>query len=347
MRSRLALLAGSLLVALLLLELGARLWRGPAALFDWHNIVLQDRRATIAVGASRLVHDQRLGFAARPGFSQDGVSYDANGYRRAPAPAGATLTEPPLLLVGDSFTHGDELNDADAWPTRLQALLGRRVLNGALSGYALDQIVLSAEFRAAGSKPAGIVAVFVADDLRRSEMKRVWGAEKPYFQPVGGKLELRNVPVPPRPDPADTLDIWQRLFGWSVALDTVLRARGWQYEWAVDHERVLPRGSAEGFACALVERLRTSGVPVLLVAGYDPFNWKNEEYSREQRRISAVVLRCGEAAGFATLDLFETLDASVKARGYAATFMAMHPSPTGAEAIARRVATEVGRLGLK
>ena len=87
MLERLGLITGSILIALLGLELACRLVRGPEALVHWSYIVLQERRATIGQGAGRLVHDARLGFVARPGYAKDGVSYDQHGYRRIPAPA--------------------------------------------------------------------------------------------------------------------------------------------------------------------------------------------------------------------------------------------------------------------
>ena len=91
-----------------------------------------------------------------------------------------------------------------------------------------------------------LVLGFIADDLRRAEMSRTWGAPKPYFEPTaGGAIALRNVPVPAPPDPADTLDFWQRAFGWSVALETFLEMKGWRYEWVVDHHRVLPPGKTK------------------------------------------------------------------------------------------------------
>jgi hypothetical protein len=245
MTGRIALVIGSVLFSLLVLELGCRLLRGPEWLVHWPNLVLQYRIDTKANGVGRLMPDQTLGFVATPGFAAKNLTYDAHGWRVAPNPEGLTLAEPPILVVGDSLAHGDEVDDAEAWPARLQLTLRRRVINTAMSGYGFDQIVLSAEKAAAEVKPAAIILSFTADDTRRNEMKRVWGAEKPYFEQVDGRLVLRNSPVPASPAPADTLDFWQHAFGWSVLLDTVLRHQGWQYEWAVDHERALPRGAGE------------------------------------------------------------------------------------------------------
>ena len=338
MIGRAALVLGSVLVTLLVLELGCRLWRGPSALLDWSNIILRERQATLNAGAGRLKRDSDLGFVLRPGYAADGVTYDIFGRRLTPAPAGTVLAEPPVLVVGDSYAQGDEVSDGETWAALLQPLIGRRTVNAGVSGYGLDQIVLRAEQQVPEVKPAALVLVFIADDLRRSEMKRVWGAEKPYFDPSGGTLTLRNVPVPPSPAPATTLDLWQRLFGWSVLVDTILRHKGWQYEWSIDHVRVLPRGAGEAMACPLLKRLAGLGVPTLVVAEYDPYVWKNAEYATEQRRLSRSVLDCARAAGLGVLDLFEAIDDGVKRDGHAAMFRTSHPGPLGHRIAAEQIA---------
>ena len=62
---------------------------------------------------------------------------------------------------------------------QLQQLTGRRVLNGGVSGYGFDQTVLRAEQLAARYKPSAIVVSFIADDIQRTEMRRLWSADKP------------------------------------------------------------------------------------------------------------------------------------------------------------------------
>src|SRR5262245_54257388 len=274
---RIALVFGSLLVGLTLLELGCRVVRGPSWLVHWPNLVLQERISTRAQGVGRIVPDPQLGFVARPGFSGNGMSYDEHGWRVAPNPEGLALAEPPILVAGDSLAHGDEVDNAEAWPARLPLMLRRRVANVAMTAYGFDQIVLAAKNAFPSVRPAMIILSFTADDTRRNEMKRVWGAEKPYFQLVDGTLTLRNSPVPASPAPADTLDFWQWAFGWSALIDTVLRHQGWQYEWALDHERVLPRGEGEKLSCILLARLKDLGVPMLVVAEYNRYVFENEE----------------------------------------------------------------------
>jgi hypothetical protein len=343
MAGRIALVIGSLLFSLVVLELGCRLVRGPSWLVHWPNLVLQERIATKTQGVGRLVPDSQLGFVARPGFSANGMSYDEHGWRVAPNPEGLALAEPPILVAGDSLAHGDEVDNADAWPARLQHMLRRRVINIAMSGYGFDQIVLAAEKAFHSVKPAMIILSFTADDTRRNEMKRVWGSEKPYFELVDGALSLRNTPVPASPAPADTLDVWQWAFGWSVLIDTVLRHQGWQYEWALDHERVLPRHAGEKLSCALLVRLKGLGVPVLAVAEYNRYVFENEEYAAEVRQTTGAVLKCAADLGLATLDLFDLDKSAVRQRGLDTIFRSSHPGPEGTKIAADAIAAELER----
>jgi hypothetical protein len=341
---RAALVLGSLLVGLVMLELGARLLRGGGTSWNWSNLVMEERKLNWVRGSdSRAVHDPRLGFVGRPDFHFyfGMTTHDANSWRVAPPPPGVTLAEPPVLVVGDSFAHGDELSDSETWPARLQSVLRRRTVNAAMSGYGLDQIVLRAEADAPKARPVAIVLSFIADDVRRMEMKRVWGAEKPWFDSVDGKLVERNLPVPLPPDPAATLDWTHRLLGRLALVEAAMKSSGWWYEWTADHERVLPAGAGLALVCPLFQRLARLKLPVLAVAEYAPTQWQGERHAAQARATTAAVLRCAEAAGFATLDLFDTIDAAVKAQGLWTVFRQAHPGPIGAELTAQRIAAEL------
>jgi lysophospholipase L1-like esterase len=348
MFGRIALVIGSVLFSLLVLELGARLVRGPEWLVKWPNLVLQERTTTADIRHGRFVYDPQLGFISAPNFTSPNTNYDARSYRRMPPLPADLADKPPVVALGDSYTHGDEVADADSWPAQLQGLLQWPVVNAGVTAYGIDQSVLRAERAAAELKPAAIVVGFIPDDLRRAEMRRVWGTQKPYFTLDGNELKLHDVPVPPSPPPRDTLDWQQRIFGYSVAVDTFLRLKGWQYEWAVDHERVLPRGDGERVACALMQRLarlaRDSKAPALVVAEYDPYTWVDADFGKEQRRIASGVLKCAADAGLATVDTFAVYDKAIAAGGHHAVYLKDHPSPAGAKLIAEQVAAGLAAL---
>ena len=340
MLGRAALLAVSIVVGLLVLELGLRLVEvGPGALVDWPNYVRQQRIASRAHSGAQARPDPVLGFVGMPGYASADLNYDSRGFRLTPAPAGVALKEPPILAVGGSFTQGMEVADNETFPTYLQALAGRRVINAGMSAYGVDQMVLRAEIVAAEQKPAAIVLGFGYDNLRRSEMSRVWGIEKPYFERVGDALVLRNVPVPTSPDPATTLDFWQRLFGRSMLVDFVLKRLKLQYEWSLDHVRVAPPGEGARMACLLFKRLAQREVPVVVVAEYDPYLWTDPPYMREQKELIDSVLRCAAAVGFTTVDPFDKIDQAMRTVGRDLYYRpGEHFSPAGHQMVARLVA---------
>jgi len=340
------LILGSILFSLFVLEVAARAVRGPEWLFKFPNLVRYERVAIRHYSAAKAQYDPLLGFVGIPNYAASGFHYDARGFRVTPAPAGLTLKEPPILAVGGSVTLGEEVADNETYPAQLQSLIGRRVINAGMDGYGLDQMVLRAEVVAKQEKLAAIILGFGADNLRRSEMSRVWGVEKPYFARAGNSLVLRNVPVPPSPDPATTLDFWQRLFGRSVLVDVVLRRLKLQYEWALDHVRVLPSGEGATDARLLFERLARLELPVVVVAEYDPYLWTDPPYMREQKALTAAVLASAKQVGFLIVDPFDEIDKVMNTSGHDALFRpGEHPNPAGQALTARLVADKL--LGLE
>jgi len=224
--------------------------------------------------------------------------------------------------VGDSFTFGDEVKDGQTWPAQLKLLTGRHVLNGGVSGYGFDQAVLRAEQLAGKYKPSAIVVGFIADDIRRTEMRRLWSADKPYFDldsdPGSDKIVLRNVPVPQRVDPRSTLTFWQRTLGYSYLFDFILRRLDLLHDWFGDHVRVHPAGTGETLACRLTDRLanlqRSSGARVIVVAEYDPVVWDDPAFAAEQRRMTKGLLDCAAKNGLSTIDSFPALAETAQPR---------------------------------
>jgi len=343
----LGLVLASLVAGLLLLEVGCRLVRGPESLLAWRNLVLDSRiaarRDQEREQITAYVHDPALGFLNRPGYASPKLNYDGQGFRRMPSLPASAVPAPPILATGDSFTKGDEVADLESWPAHLQSILGWRTINAGVGAFGLDQTVLFTEQLARQLKPAVLVLGFIADDVRRSEMNRLWGREKPYFERVGGELVLRNVPVPHQPDPRDTLSPLQAAVGWSVLLDTVLDRLRLRNEWHMDHGRALPSGAGERLACPLMRRVAALGVPTLVVAPYLPTAWDSPATASQEHRIARLVLGCAAEAGLATLDLYAPFADAVRAGGRAAVYAEWHPNPRGYLLTAQAIAAELQR----
>ena len=342
-----ALVLGAVVAGLILLELGLRAstW---VYLFIWPNFVLDARTVHTERDSGRHVHDARLGYTPRPAYAAPGLTIDADGLRptgevgAGAPPANSGDGGGPILAVGDSFTFGEEVADAESWPAQLQQITGRRVLNAGVSGYGFDQIVLRAEAMAATYAPTAIVVAFIADDIRRTEMRRLWGADKPYYDIEGETLVPRNVPVPPRTAPRTTLNFWQRTLGYSYLADFTLRRLDLLYDWYGDHLRVHPPGTGERIACLLTRRLaglqRSSGARVLIVAEYDPVVWDDAKFAAEQRRMTGALLACARKEGLTTLDSYDAMAGTAKPRQL---YVQWHMNAEGNRLIARAIAADL------
>jgi hypothetical protein len=103
----------------------------------------------------------------------------------------------PILAIGDSFTFGEQVSDWETWPAQLEQLLGRKVINGGVSGYGIDQAFLRARRFLSQYQFSTVIFSFIPDDIRRCQMSVEFGGAKPYFDIKDGRLSLENVPVPP------------------------------------------------------------------------------------------------------------------------------------------------------
>ncbi len=252
-----------------------------------------------------LMHDDRLGYAPKPDFRGVGaggwsVTIDADGFRRNGGVAAAGIDR-AILAVGDSYTFGEEVGDGDTWPAQLERLSGRRVLNGGVSGYGFDQIVLRVEQLAQRHKPSVVIVGFIADDIRRTEMRRLWGRDKPWFAVGGDELVLRGVPVPERKPLAPS---WLRHRQQRILIELPPPLQ----QFFGYHVRKHPAGQGSGIVLRLVERLaKLEAVPgcrVVLLAQYHPRVWLDRIFAAEERRATREVLDRASSLGLAIVDTY-------------------------------------------
>jgi hypothetical protein len=101
-----------------------------------------------------------------------------------------------VIVVGDSFTYGDEVGDWHTWPQLLQQMDHRlNVMNMAVTGYGIDQMYLTLSEALAEFSPQLVIAGFIGDDLNRS-LLAFRDYKKPRFLlDAEGGLELTNTPI--------------------------------------------------------------------------------------------------------------------------------------------------------
>lgn len=344
---RLALVVGSVVFSLFVLEIGWRvLQSGPQALVDWPNL------AGVHMGNSgnntrcAFRHDARLGWTLPPAScSSPGFTIDPQGFRSAPSDVRSV--EPPILAVGASFALGEEVADDETWPAALQARTGRRVVNAGVSGYALDQTVLYAEQLVPSLKPSLVLVSFTPGDVRRTELKVAWSRNKPFFRLAGDDLHLENVPVPVQPEGSAALPTAARLLGRSALANEIVQRLGVQRGWYFDEEQGSPPGTGEAIACRLVARLAALSVPMLMVAQYPRWYWSPDTAATAWLTSAAShTLACGVRAGLPVLDLAPALRSAIEVEGLEALYRRDHHSARGNRLVADILDRELLHLGL-
>jgi hypothetical protein len=250
-------------------------------------------------------------------------------------------------VTGSSFAKGDEVADEEAWPAYLQGMIGRRVLNGGVGGYSLDQTVLRTERLVSQARPMLIIASFTPDDVRRTELKVAWSRDKPYFTVTGSGLELQNVPVPGQPGARVPTPIAAQLLGWSTLAELVADRLSIFDGWYYDEVQGAPRGSGPQIACLLMQRLARLEVPVVVLAEYSRGHWEaDSEGKARDFAKTGPVLACAEKAGLIPLDMTNPLKPLMAKHGIDAMFRSDHHSADGNRATAEAITHELTRRHL-
>jgi hypothetical protein len=331
------------LTALLVVaEFAARSFRAGRSHAPFGGGSYRDQRIDLIRRGFPAAHDPELGYIPRPGFaSADNrwgamVTIDAQGLRSngpQPRPAG----ERGVLAVGDSFTFGDQVADADTWPAGLERQLQRPVWNGGVFGYSFAQTVLRAEQLLERLPVDTLVVSLIPDDIKRCEQSKRF-TEIPWFDLVNGALVPKNVPVPDTDrSPLDQQYV-RKLMGHSALLDT-LCWNAFPRWWVGDqrevwvHEPGTGRVICELLLARLQQRCQARSLRLLLVL---------QDYLRPGERATADALQfvaSARASGVETLDLASRFgelvaqEPSLQQRWFAG-----HMTPAGNAWVAEQIA---------
>jgi hypothetical protein len=100
-----------------------------------------------------------------------------------------------ILVLGDSFTFGEEVGDNEHYVYYLQQMLPEaEVINFGVHGYGHDQMLIYLQEEGVKYKPDIVMLGFIDDDMYRN-MMAFRDYAKPKFKLAGGKLELAYSPV--------------------------------------------------------------------------------------------------------------------------------------------------------
>ncbi|MEM9473366.1 MAG: SGNH/GDSL hydrolase family protein [Pseudomonadota bacterium] len=135
------------------------------------------------------------------------VTYATNGFghRGKPVTTAKQPGEKRYAYLGDSFTFGMGVNNAETFTEILASRGKAEHLNFGVPGYSTDQEVLYLEEKVMRFQPDVVVLiVYLANDLidNLGPYPLQVDFAKPYFALDNGSLAIRNTPVPREPKPA-------------------------------------------------------------------------------------------------------------------------------------------------
>lgn len=250
------------------------------------------------IQTSNLSYSDPAGFHSVQTTGEFGIRMNAPEIQRIPEKGG-------VLVVGDSFTAGSEVNDGETFPAQLELLLSHPVLNAGVAGYGADQMVLWAEHLIPILKPSMVIVGVLDDDINRAGYRVYFGAHKPWFRVVDGELVHYNSPVP-----ETHVRDWDTTPWWTKFSYVGLLTAKAIYPEALKDASSRPVISVENdpvaVSCALLARLKHKtdelGIPLLTVMLYAGIDRLSEmTYSIEKRRPKGVV-ECARTAGLDVLN---------------------------------------------
>lgn len=148
--------------------------------------------------------DEEKGWITKPNLTDhpsdvDDVSFTTNSNRLRmlyDVPFENEDGQPRILVLGDSFTFGENVNDDEVYTHLLdEKLPDYTVINGGIHGYGHDQILLHYQDDGVKYNPDIVILGFISNDVARNVIG-FRDFAKPKFELEDGELVLTNVPVP-------------------------------------------------------------------------------------------------------------------------------------------------------
>jgi lysophospholipase L1-like esterase len=333
-------IALGLLVAVAGVEVALRVltaWANPP-LYEldervgWRHAANVDRELTVEGG-------RRVRFAT-----------DARGLRATPHADARTPGRARLLVAGDSFTQGSQVEQDELFTVRLErALDATEVWNAGVGGWSTVQQLLALPAQLAAYAPDAVVLVVFENDFQDNLM--------PYFAGLGPRPHVRlragDVELVERPDPAPfTRFLLPAPGAWwlyrhsalyrTLHKNVFVPARGDALALLERTERealpVADQRTAMAWALARVAaRVRESG-PALLVAAIPLREHVESGDDGSQRWLAAQCERLGVP--------FLSLLPALRAEGTATAYFRedIHLTASGHAAVARAFAPRVAEL---
>ena len=213
------LVLANVLVALLMLalvEFSTRIvwtakacWRGACDFSSLRAFTIADPEISRNYGFSRfdgsLGHVPNEGFDAVidiPGWKNSKITIDSRGFRSNDNPA-TIGTSHRTLTLGDSFTFGSQVSNAETWAACLERKTAAHVDNAGVFGYGSAQAIKrgSAIIEQSRAQPYArvILSVLVAGDFARDRLAYNYGFPRPAVVKTQAGLAWAEIPDPKVP----------------------------------------------------------------------------------------------------------------------------------------------------
>ena len=347
------LILGSIVVCLLGAEIAGRIIATRASLWAYPNYI-NEYRALFGRGVpmqfdAELGHIPRANYHGTDNFEAVLFTFTADSLRDhhydEPPPR---IMTPSILVVGDSFAEGGEVEDNSSFPAWLQKILDRKVYNAAVGGYGLDQIVLRAEKEVPRLEPGVLLVSFIPNDILRTQLRARSGAGKPYFVIENNALVLKGVPVKPPPPDLNKLDPVRQVLGYSYLIDFFMRrTNNLAYWYGGEVGDDFAHHDGVQVSCLLMDRLKAlkaaSGVRIVMVAQYAPQTWTVPDFAASELKMARDQLACARERGLEVLDTAEPVRAAVAKQGLSVVYINAHMTSIGNKLTAELIADYLRR----
>jgi hypothetical protein len=344
--------------ASLLVSLGLSLAACEVIVRVWDGMPLWPPQDMIGYRASFLTvqhltgeYDPLLGWRQRANVRFPGYTFGELGVRMNSSDASQRPLAPgAVVAVGDSFTAGSEVADAETWPAQLERLIDRPVINAGVGGYGTDQMILRAESLLPVLQPSAVVVGILDDDINRAGYQTYGGAPKPWFEVAGGRLVHHNDPVPlPSADEGQSAPSW---LAYSYLAVWATERAGYGHIWQRQtFTRV--KNDTVAVTCALLDRLKRSvaHIPLYVVMIYAGIDRMGTMDTAVEKSAPLAVTACSARLGIVTIDLMHELvdlarNDPVAYRGLYHSYdqrpgVYGHMTAAGNAFVARRIATRM------
>lgn len=199
------LLEGSARLAFSIPQLGKRLEANEEYTYR-RNWVQEHQKSGTATYYSSDMYDPSKGWIPKPNlkdvklFDNKILNTNSKGLRgKKDFPYTKDREKLRILILGDSFTFGDEVSDDETYSSYLQKMLPHvEVINMGVHGYGHDQMLILFKEEGVKYQPDIVILGFLALDMSRN-LLRFRDFAKPCFVLDKGALKLTGTPVP-RPE---------------------------------------------------------------------------------------------------------------------------------------------------